>query len=107
MRGPSEAADVHLEAHVERDVIVFGGDEAIETIVENLIDNAIGFPPPGGTVRVVVRAARRGAILSTPDQVPVVAPENIERTFETGHSSRPRNAGGPEPAAQDKFPTGL
>src|SRR3546814_8052662 len=40
MRGPSEAADVHLEAHVERDVIVFGGDEAIETIVENLIDNA-------------------------------------------------------------------
>src|SRR3546814_15527111 len=56
MRGPSEAADVHLEAHVERDVIVFGGDEAIETIVEHLIDNAIGFSPPGGTVRVVVRA---------------------------------------------------
>src|SRR3546814_21078389 len=73
------AADVHLEAHVERDVIVFGGDEAIETIVENLIDNAIGFSPPGGTVRVVVRAARRGAILSILDQGPGVAPENFEQ----------------------------
>src|SRR3546814_9652995 len=101
MRGPSEAADVHLEAHVERDVIVFGGDEAIETIVENLIDNATGFSPPGGTVRVVVRAARRGAILSILDQGPGVAPENFERIFEKGYSSRPRNDGGPEAAAQE------
>lgn len=107
MRGPSEAADVHLEAHVEHGVIVFGGDEAIETIVENLIDNAIGFSPPGGTVRVVVRSARRGAILTILDQGPGVAPENFERIFEKGYSSRPRNAAGPEAAASENFGMGL
>src|SRR3546814_13585733 len=66
----------------------------------NLIDNAIGFSPPGGTVRVVVRAARRGAILSILDQGPGVAPENFERNFEKGYSSRPRHDGGPAAAAQ-------
>src|SRR3546814_5096281 len=73
----------------------------------NLIDNAIGFSPPGGTVRVVVRAARRGAILSILDQGPGVAPENFERIFEKGYSSRPRNDGGPEAAAQENFGMGL
>lgn len=107
MRGPSEAADVHLEAHVEHDVIVFGGDEAIETIVENLIDNAIGFSPPGGTVRVVVRSARRGAILTVLDQGPGVAPENFERIFEKGYSSRPQNDTKPEAAPPENFGMGL
>src|SRR3546814_10309026 len=73
----------------------------------NLIDNAIGFSPPGGTVRVVVPAARRGAILSSLDQGPGVAPENFERIFEKGYSSRPRNDGGPEAAAQENFGMGL
>src|SRR3546814_16703593 len=73
----------------------------------NLIDNAIGFSPPGGTVRVVVRAARRGAILSILDQGPGVAPENFERIFEKGYSSRPRNDGGPEAAAPENFGMGL
>lgn len=106
MRGPSEASDVHLEAHVEHGVIVFGGDEAIETIVENLIDNAIGFSPPGGTVRVVVRSARRGAVLTVLDQGPGVAPENFERIFEKGYSSRPRNDPA-SAAAEENFGMGL
>lgn len=107
MRGPSEAADVHLEAHVEHGVTVFGGDEAIETIVENLIDNAIGFSPPGGTVRVVVRAARRGAVLTVLDQGPGVAPENFDRIFEKGYSSRPKTEEDPEAAAHENFGMGL
>ena len=107
MRGPSEAADVHLEAHVEHGVVVLGSDEAIETILENLIDNAIGFSPPGGMVRVVVRAARRGAILSVLDQGPGVSSENLERIFEKGYSSRPNGNVDPEAAAHENFGMGL
>lgn len=107
MRGPSEAADVHLEAHVEHGVTVYGGDESIETIVENLIDNAIGFSPPGGTVRVVVRASRRGAVLTVLDQGPGVAPENFDRIFEKGYSSRPKIAEDAEAAASENFGMGL
>ena len=107
MRGPSEAADVHLEAHVEHGVIVLGSDEAIETILENLIDNAIGFSPSGGTVRVVVRSARRGAILTVLDQGPGVASENLARIFEKGYSSRPNGDAATAAAANENFGMGL
>lgn len=107
MRGPSEAADVHLDAHVEAGVTVIGGDEAIETIVENLIDNAIGFSPPGGTVRVVVRAAGPSAVLTVVDQGPGVAPENVDRVFEKGFSIRPNSWTDPETAAHENFGMGL
>ncbi|MEQ9330520.1 HAMP domain-containing sensor histidine kinase [Thalassobaculum sp.] len=107
MRGPSEAADVHLEAHVDPGVTVLGGDEAIETIVENLIDNAIGFSPPGGTVRVMVRAERRGAVLSVLDQGPGVAPDRVDRIFEKGYTSRPSPVAGAEPAVEENFGMGL
>ena len=107
MRGPSEAADVHLEARVDPGVTVLGGDEAIETIVENLIDNAIGFSPPGGTVRVVVRSARQGAVLSVLDQGPGVSPDCFDRIFEKGYTSRPKPAAGPEPVVEENFGMGL
>lgn len=107
MRGPSEAARVHLEAEVAPDVFVLGGDEAIETIVENLIDNAIGFSPKGGTVTVRVRQERHGALLTVADEGPGVAPGDIERIFTKGYSSRPARDGAATPVEQENFGMGL
>jgi len=107
MRGPSEAANVHLDAQIEHEVIVFGGDEAIEAIVENLVDNAIGFSPPGGTVRVVVQTTGDSAALTIIDQGPGLAPENFDRIFEKGFSSRPKTEMDPEAAARENFGMGL
>jgi two-component system sensor histidine kinase ChvG len=106
MRGPSEAADVRLEAQVEPGVTVLGSDEAIETIVENLVDNAVGFSPPGGAVRVIVAADRHRAHLKVMDQGPGVGPQSLDRIFEKGFSSRP--GAGREPAGADRnFGMGL
>ncbi len=106
MRGPSEAANVQLEAQVEAGVTVLGSDEAIETIVENLVDNAIGFSPPGGAVRVIVGGDRHEARLTVLDQGPGVGPQSLDRIFEKGFSSRP--GAGKEPgAAHRNFGMGL
>lgn len=107
MRGPSEAADVRLEVEVEREVIVFGSDEAIETILENLIDNAIGFSPPGGAVQLTVRAVRGEAVLTVDDQGPGVASDGFGRIFEKGYTSRPRPRDGRKHAADENFGMGL
>ncbi len=107
MRGPSEAADVRLEVQVERDVSVFGSDEAIETILENLIDNAIGFSPPGGIVRLAVRMARGEAVLSIDDEGPGVGADRLGRIFEKGYTSRPKPPDGTTPATEENFGMGL
>lgn len=107
MRGPSEAADVRLEVRVEREVNVFGSDEAIETILENLIDNAIGFSPPGGVVQLTVRAVRGEAVLSIDDQGPGVAPDKFGRIFEKGYTSRPKPQDGDSAVADENFGMGL
>lgn len=107
MHGPSDAAEVRLEVEVEADVIVAGSDDAIEIVVENLVDNAIGFSPAGGAVRVRVRGARDTAILEVSDDGPGVAPGNLERIFEKGYSSRPKSESDPAAAARENFGMGL
>lgn len=107
MRGPSEQANVHLEAEVDTDVIVVGGDDVIETIVENLIDNAISFSPTGARVRVTVRGMRSQAILTVVDEGPGVDSESAERMFDKGYSRRPKGRTDPEAAARENFGMGL
>ena len=107
MRGPSEQRNVSLRTDVEPNVVVIGGDEVIETIVENLIDNAISFSPPGTTVHVSVRAAGAQAILSVHDEGPGVDHEVAARMFEKGFSRRPKGRIDPEAAARENFGMGL
>lgn len=107
MRGPSEAANVHLEVDTVPRVVVRGSDEAIETVVENLVDNAIGFSPDGGTVRVTVRRERGRAVLEVVDQGPGVAAENLDRIFEKGFSSRSSAQRSPGATADENFGMGL
>ncbi|MEQ8395720.1 MAG: HAMP domain-containing sensor histidine kinase [Thalassobaculum sp.] len=107
MRGPSEQRNVGLRTDVEPNVVVIGGDEVIETIVENLIDNAISFSSPGTTVGVSVRSAGGQAILSVLDEGPGVNGEVAQRMFEKGFSRRPRGRTDPEAAARENFGMGL
>jgi signal transduction histidine kinase len=54
----------------------------IEQVVRNLIDNALKYSPPGGTIEV--SAARDGGVLvvTVADEGPGVAPEHRERVFD-------------------------
>lgn len=48
----------------------------------NLLDNAAKWSPPGGVVRVSLRAAQRSAVLIIDDSGPGIPPEERERVFE-------------------------
>lgn len=69
--------------------IVAGDPARLERVFENLIDNAVSFSPPGGTISITL--SHHGAYVScdVSDEGPGIPPEARERVFERFHSLRP------------------
>ena len=63
--------------------------ERLQQVLENLLDNAAGFSPPGGMVRVRVSKEGRTAVVKVIDDGPGVLPEHRERIFDRFFSFRP------------------
>ena len=90
----SPTHDVRLEIRVAGGIVVMGQPEALETILENLVDNAIGFSPTGGHVAVRLRSRGNQAIILVEDDGPGVAPDRLDRIFDRYYSHRPADPSG-------------
>jgi two-component system, OmpR family, phosphate regulon sensor histidine kinase PhoR len=89
----------HLELAVEydRELSVIGDLNALQEIIQNLLDNAVRYTPPGG--KVVVRASSRdgGVVISISDTgigIPRVEQERIFERFYRVDAARSRELGG-------------
>ena len=75
---------------------VFGSPSALGQVFRNLIDNALSFSPEGGTVRVVIGAARaeEGPVLrvQVADEGPGIPDANLETIFKRFYTERPAGA---------------
>ena len=90
------------------DLAVIGSEEAIETVLENLLDNAVGFSPRGSTVKVTLKRAGDRARLSVEDQGPGVPPDLLPHIFERHFSTRNgHDAAGGRRHGQPHFGLGL
>jgi len=67
---------------------VKGGEDLIETVLENLLDNAESFSPRGGEIKLALKIENRSAVLTVEDEGPGVDPANIERIFDRYFSMR-------------------
>ncbi|MXP42713.1 HAMP domain-containing protein [Altererythrobacter soli] len=69
--------------------LVLGVPLRLERVIENLLNNAVSFSPPGGTITVCV--ARRGEHVETSvcDEGPGIPAESREKVFARFHSLRP------------------
>ncbi|HNJ48032.1 MAG TPA: stimulus-sensing domain-containing protein [Novosphingobium sp.] len=66
------------------------GDAArLERVIENLLDNAISFSPPGGAVTVELARLDERIELCVSDEGPGIPAEAREQVFERFHSLRP------------------
>jgi two-component system OmpR family sensor kinase len=61
---------------------VTGHAEALRILVGNLVDNAVKYTPPGGTVDVEIRRAPDRVALSVDDSGPGIAEEHRERVLD-------------------------
>jgi two-component system sensor histidine kinase ChvG len=78
-----------LIADIAPGVAILGREELIETILENLVDNAVSFSPPLGRVFVSLSAADGLAMLTVADEGPGVDPDRLASVFERYYSERP------------------
>jgi signal transduction histidine kinase len=78
----AEEREVTLHAEALEPVEVFGDRELLAQVLTNLVDNAVKYTPPGGTVRIEL--ARRGdlAQLRVADTGPGIAPEDRGRVLQ-------------------------
>jgi two-component system sensor histidine kinase ChvG len=73
--------------------VVSGDESRLARAVENLVDNAISFSPPGGLVEIAASEAGNEVMLSVEDDGPGVPPDKREAIFQRFHSIRPEEDG--------------
>jgi two-component system sensor histidine kinase ChvG len=71
-----------LTRRIDPRVTVRAGEDLLETVLENVIDNAVRFSPPHGEITVRLTRLKGTAVLCVEDQGPGVDPANLERIFE-------------------------
>ena len=74
-------------------MIVKGFDMRLGQVMRNLIDNALSFSPPEGTVQVAARREPGRIVIMIEDEGPGISPDNIERIFDRFHTDRPDSFG--------------
>jgi two-component system, OmpR family, sensor histidine kinase MprB len=87
-RARRRAGDVHFDVMVQSWRLI-GDAGALERAVLNLLDNAIKFSPPGGTIWVRLGPTGDGfAVLQVADQGQGIADEDLPRVFDRFYRSR-------------------
>jgi two-component system phosphate regulon sensor histidine kinase PhoR len=81
-RAAARARDVSIHVEAVDDVPVEGDRRRIGQILRNLLDNAVKFSPPGGTVTVRVELSGEKPALVVEDEGPGIAPQEQDRIFQ-------------------------
>src|SRR5690606_24461163 len=74
--------------------IVPGHDSRLGQVIDNLIENARSFSPPGGTVRVSCRRLKNEVEIMVEDEGPGIRPDALEKIFERFYTDRPEHGFG-------------
>jgi two-component system sensor histidine kinase ChvG len=86
-----------IPANIEADTVYVRGFETpLAQVIRNLIDNALTFSPPDGTITLTPRI-ERGAkgdifVVTVDDEGPGIPPDNLETIFERFYTERPKGA---------------
>ncbi len=74
--------DIRLSYEAIGEPLMFGDETTIQMIARNIIDNAVRYTQPGGTVRVEVDSTPEHAVLRVIDTGPGLTAEERERIFQ-------------------------
>src|SRR3546814_1028707 len=78
-----------LDARLQPEIFVLAGEDLLETVLENIFDNAIEVSPNGSKLLVQLRAVQARAEHSVLDRGPGVTHGELTRIFERYVSLRP------------------
>jgi signal transduction histidine kinase len=93
----AEAHGVRLAARVESGALVLATEEALRTVLDNLVDNAVRFSVAGGEVRVRVGVDAGVARIEVEDDGPGIPQQDLpfvfDRFYQGGHEGEPQRRG--------------
>ncbi|MFC4291904.1 ATP-binding protein [Sphingorhabdus arenilitoris] len=69
--------------------MIWGEDIRLERVLNNLIDNAVSFSPPGGLVEIAATRTEEHILIRVSDEGPGVPKQEREAIFRRFHSERP------------------
>jgi signal transduction histidine kinase len=78
----AEEQGVTMEIDVHRGIQVTGDVLRLRQMILVLLDNALKFTPPGGTIKVMLARQGRRVQLQVRDSGPGIAPEHLPRIFD-------------------------
>lgn len=79
----AESRSVELRVAIEANVTIAGNAYHLRQVINNLLDNALKFTPPGGRVRLELRRDPEGlAVLRVTDSGKGIPPDDVPHVFE-------------------------
>ena len=96
IRARSLAADRNIDLGIshEEQASISGDFEALRVMLGNLVDNAIRYTPPGGTVDVALHLRDGTAVMEVSDTGPGIPEEDRERVFDRFYRREANHASG-------------
>jgi signal transduction histidine kinase len=88
------AKKIDLGLDTASDLYIQGNREALRTLVRNLVDNAVRYTPPGGSVQVRCSCTPGEATLEVEDTGPGIAAADRERVFDRFYRRAAAQEGG-------------
>jgi signal transduction histidine kinase len=74
--------EVQVVTAIQPDVLAHADDGLLRRLVTNLLDNAVQYTPPGGSVTVGVQSDAASTTITVSDTGPGIAPADRQRVFE-------------------------
>jgi signal transduction histidine kinase len=99
-QGITDTHDLALARHIElsldaqNNILIRADAEAVRTLVRNLVDNAVRYTPPGGSVQVRCRSTVDHALLEVSDTGPGIGAADRERVFDRFYRRAPAQENG-------------
>lgn len=81
LAGKAEQKQIALHNAVPRDTFAYGDMNMIDTVVRNLMSNAVKFTNPGGRVTISTMIADQRIDVAVTDTGVGITPDNIEKIF--------------------------
>ncbi len=73
-----------IASETESDLFVDGDPDRLRQALDNLVANAVGHSPRGGTVTVTARRLGESVVISVTDEGKGIASDDVARAFEPG-----------------------
>lgn len=89
-RGENDGRQVIIRASGPP-LYIYGVPLRLERVLGNLLDNAVSFSPPDGTIDIAIKSEDDIVVLSVCDEGPGIAADAREKVFTRFHSVRPES----------------